>query len=78
MADLTAKAKRLGIRPAAYAKKLIEESLAFQREAEESSFAKIMQPVRQAAGDVDDAEITDLVETARAKHHVNGRRRRCR
>lgn len=76
MSALVSKAKRLGIGPGDYAKRLIEEGLAFQREAEGSSFAEIMQPVRNAAGKVDDAEIMKLVETARAKHHAGGRRKK--
>jgi hypothetical protein len=76
MNALVSKAKRLGIEPGDYAKKLIEEGLAFQREAEESSFAEIMGPVRDASGKVDDAEIMKLVETARTKHHGTGRRKK--
>jgi hypothetical protein len=76
MTDLIAKAKRLGIGPGDYAKKLIEEGLAFQREAEGSSFAEIMRPVRDAAGAVDDVEITTLVESTRAKRHAVGRRKK--
>jgi len=55
---------------------LIEDGLALQREAEASSFAEIMRPVREAAGTVDDAEIAKLVETARAEHHASGRRKK--
>jgi hypothetical protein len=76
MSELVARAKRMGIDPGDYAKRLIEHALAFQREAEESSFAQIMGPVREAAGDVDDAEITKLVESARADHHAGGRRKK--
>jgi hypothetical protein len=76
MQDLVAKAKRLGMEPGDYAKKLIEEGLAFQREAEESSFAEIMGPVRNAAGAVNDAEIVTLVETARRKRTVGRRKKR--
>jgi len=50
--------------------------LAFQREAEESTFAEMMAPVRDAAGDADDAEVMKLVDTARAAHHAGGRRKR--
>jgi hypothetical protein len=76
MVELVAKSKRLGIGPGDYAKKLIEEGLAFQREAEDSSFAEIMRPVRDAAGSVDDAEICGLVEAARRKHHAITRRKK--
>jgi hypothetical protein len=75
MTKLVAKAKQLGIEPGDYAKKLIEDGLAFQREAEGSSFAEIMQPVRDAAGTVDDTEIIKLVETARTKRQPVGRRK---
>jgi|HubBroStandDraft_1064217.scaffolds.fasta_scaffold2267424_1 hypothetical protein len=74
MAQLIAKAKRLGVPPEDYAKRLVEDGLAFQREAEESTFAEIMAPVRQTAGKVDDAEIVKLVEKARStRHGSNGR-----
>jgi hypothetical protein len=76
MSKLVAKAKHLGIDPGDYAKRLIEDGLALQHEAEESSFAQIMAPVRDAAGSVDDTEITKLVETARSHHYSGGRRKK--
>ena len=75
MTELVAKAKRMGLEPGAYAKRLIEEGLAFQRDAEKSSFAEIMTPVRNAGGDLADAEIMKLVELARADHHASRRRK---
>ena len=75
MRELVAKARRLGIEPQEYAKRLVEEALAFQREAEALSFAQIMGPVRDASGNVEDAEIIKLVETARAAHHDRRRKR---
>jgi hypothetical protein len=65
MADLVTKANHLGIAPEDYAKHLIEDGLALERKAEKSSFAKIMRPVRRAAGKVSDEEIVALVEIAR-------------
>ena len=59
----------MGVAPEDYAKQLVEYGLAFQREAEESTFAEIMGPVRLAAGKVEDAEIVKLVEKARSIHH---------
>ena len=76
MSELVAKAKSMGIEPGDFAKQLIEDGLAFQREAEGSSFAEIMGPVRDASGDVSDVEITKLVETARADHHPSLRRKK--
>jgi len=71
MKELVVKAKRLGIEPQEYAKRLVEEALAFQREAETFSFAQIMAPVREASGSVDDTEIIRLVETARSAHRAS-------
>jgi hypothetical protein len=76
MTKLVDKAKRLGVEPADYAKKLIEEGLAFEREAEKSSFAEIMQPVRDATGSIDDAQIIKLVKMAKAEYHAVGRRKK--
>jgi hypothetical protein len=76
MSRLIANARRIGVEPADYAKRLIEDALAFEREAEESSFARIMKPVRDAAGDLDEVEIIRLVETARVEHHAKTSRRR--
>jgi len=76
MLDLLAKARHMGMEPGDYAKRLIEDGLALQRDAEGSSFAKIMKPVREAAGDVDDEQILKRVETARAEHHGASRRKK--
>jgi hypothetical protein len=74
MAQLVAKAKRIGLPPADYAKRLIEDGLALQRQAEKMSFQQIMGPVRHAAGNIDEAEIVKLVEVARSSlRHGNGR-----
>ena len=76
MTALLAKAKRMGMAPGDYAKRLIEDGLAIQREAEESSFTQIMEPVRNMAGTVNDAEIVELVESARAEHRAGSRRKK--
>jgi hypothetical protein len=76
MTELVSKARRMGMAPGEYAKRLIEDGLALQREAEESSFGQIMGPVRDAAGDVDDAQVVRLVEAARAEHHSSARRKK--
>jgi hypothetical protein len=74
MAELIAKAKRMGVAPEDYARSLIEDSLAFQREAEQQSFAKIMKPVRDAAGEVSDEEVVGLVKAVRSETHKTVRR----
>jgi hypothetical protein len=72
MAQLVARAKRIGMPPADYAKRLIEDGLALQRQAEKMSFQQIMRPVRHAAGRTDETEIVTLVEVAR-RSPANGR-----
>jgi hypothetical protein len=76
MAQLVAKAKRMGVPPEDYAKRLVEDGLAFQREAENTSFAQIMKPVRKASGTVDEAEIVKLVEKARSDYHRSAGRKK--
>ncbi len=51
------------------------DSLAIQREAEKSTFARIMKPVREAAVEVADAEVVKLVEMARRQHHAKKHRK---
>lgn len=75
MARLAAEAKDRGLTPQRYAKQLILDGLAIQRDAERMSFARLMGPVRKAAGKVDDAEIVALVDKARGGRHRNGSRR---
>jgi hypothetical protein len=69
MAQLVARAKDLGLPPEDYARQLVEDGLALQREAESMTIAEIMRPVRKAAGAVDETEIVKLVEKARTDHH---------
>ena len=69
MARLVAEAERIGVAPEDYARGLIEEGLAFKRQAESMNLAQIMRPVRQAAGTVTESEIVNLVERARSDHH---------
>jgi hypothetical protein len=76
MNELVATAKRMGVDRGEYAGRLIEDGLALRREAEASTFAQFMTPVRDATGDVSDTEITRLVETARGDHHARGRRKK--
>jgi hypothetical protein len=65
IAKLAAKAKDLGMTPEQYARQLIEDGLAVQRDAETMSFAEIMSPVRKAAGGIEDAGIVELVNEVR-------------
>ena len=59
----------MGMPPEDYAKRLLEDELALQREAEKMTFAEIMAPVRQDAGTVEEAEIVKLVDKARTAHY---------
>jgi hypothetical protein len=73
MAQLLAEARRAGMTPEGFAKRLVETSLSLRRQAERLTFAEIMGPVRKATGRVEEAEIIGLVEKARgARHGKNG------
>ena len=74
MAQLVAKAKEIGVAPEDYARQLVADGLALQRQAERMSFSQIMRPVRAASGVMRDAEIVKLVERARADYHRRDRR----
>ena len=65
MAELTSKAKSLGMTPQRYVRFLIEEDLALDRKARTTTFAELMGPGR----DVDEAELDRLVDEARTRHH---------
>jgi hypothetical protein len=69
MAQLVARAKDLGLPPEDYARQLVEDGLALQREAEGMTIAQIMEPVRKGGSSVDETEIVKLVERARTDYH---------
>jgi hypothetical protein len=78
MAQLVARARNMGVPPEDYARKLVQDGLALQHEAESMSVAQIMAPVRGAAGAVNEREIVRLVAKARSDHHriaARGKRR---
>jgi hypothetical protein len=65
MAELTRKAKSLGMTPQRYVQFLIEEDLALDRKARTTTFAELMGP----GVDVDEKELDRLVDEARTRHH---------
>jgi hypothetical protein len=73
MAELTSKAKSLGMTPQRYIRSLIEEDLELDRKARATTFAELMAPGR----DVDEAELNRLVDEARTRHH-SGKRAQAR
>ena len=73
MTQLLASAKRHGVPPEDYARQLVEDRLALEREAQRLTFAQIMGPVRKAAGNVDESKIVTLVEKARSDYHQKSR-----
>jgi hypothetical protein len=64
--ELTLRARRLGMTPEKYVKRLVEEDLAISAEARGMTFAEIMGTGRK----VDEEELDRLVEKARVRHHV--------
>lgn len=72
MAELTSKAKRLGMTPERYVRALVEEDLALDRQAKSTTFAKLMGSGRE----VDETELDQLVEQARTRHHQRMSRKR--
>lgn len=72
MAELTSKAKSLGLTPERYVQLLIEKDLALDRKARSTTFAELMGSARE----VDEAELDRLVDQARTRHHQNNRGKR--
>jgi hypothetical protein len=72
MAQLTSKARSLGMTPERYIRYLIEEDLALDRKAKTTTFSELMGPGRN----VDEAELDQIVDEARTRHHQVSRRKR--
>jgi hypothetical protein len=72
MAELTSKARSLGMTPHRYVRMLIEQDLALDRKARTTSFAELMGPGRE----VDEKELDRLVDEARTRHHQRTSKRR--
>ncbi len=64
LAELTNKAKSLGMTPQRYVQELIEQDLALDRKARTTTFAELMGPGRE----VDEEELDRLVKEARRRH----------
>lgn len=65
MAELARRARRLGLSPASYPRRLVEEDLALDRKSRTTTLAQIIGVGRQ----VDEDEFDALVEAARTRHH---------
>lgn len=72
MAALAIKAKRLGKTPERYLRDLVREDLALDRKARTTTLAELWSPDTK----VDDAELDELVEAARTRHHRRTVRRK--
>ncbi len=58
--------------PERYIRYLIEEDLALDRKAKTTTFSELMGPGRN----VDEAELDQIVDEARTRHHQVSRRKR--
>jgi glycerol-3-phosphate dehydrogenase len=65
MAELKSKARRMGLTSEEYLRELVQEDLALDRKARNTTFAEIMGPGQE----VDEAELDALVEAARTRHY---------
>ena len=72
MAELASKARRLGLTPQEYVKRLVEEDLAIDRAARTTTVADIVGPGRP----IDEEELDRLVDEARTRHHHRVTKRR--
>jgi hypothetical protein len=72
MAQITRKAKRLGITPEQYLRDLVEQDLALDEKARTTTLAELLGPGRE----VDETELDALVEAARERHYRRIARKR--
>ncbi len=72
MAQLSSKARRLGISPERYVQLLIEEDLELDRRAKTTRFAELMGPGRE----LDERVLDRVVDGARMRHHKNSKGKR--
>ena len=70
-ARLQAKAERLGLTPERYVRHLVEEDLSLDREAQATTFDKLLAPVREQFRNsgMTAQQIEALVDRARKRHH---------
>jgi hypothetical protein len=71
LAQVTARARQLGMTPERYLKHLLEEDLATSQEAKTTTFDALMAPGRA----VDEEEVDRLVEAAKVKYYQRASRR---
>jgi hypothetical protein len=80
IAALAQKAKRLGMTPERYVRQLVEEDLSLEKQAQSTTFAELMQPVRAefTASGMSESELDILVDSARSRHsrRTSGKRRK--
>jgi hypothetical protein len=72
MTELASKAKRLGMTPERYVRKLVKEDLALDRKARTTTLSELIGPGR----DVDEAEVDAVVRAARKRIYGESKRKR--
>lgn len=77
LAALRAHARKLGISAELYAKQLIEDGLTLEQKARTTSFDELFAPVqtRFRRSGMREAELDELVDQARTRHHHQARRK---
>lgn len=78
MAEVSERAKGLGMTPKQYVKHLLETDLAIAREARTTTFAEIMAPVREEfrQSGMTERQLDELVDRARTRRRGQNRRRK--
>jgi hypothetical protein len=69
LAEVAERARQLRMTPEGYLKHLVEEDIAFEREAREKSFTEIL-PGNREMTEAELRELDGLVEEARNRHHA--------
>jgi hypothetical protein len=77
LAALRAQEKALGMSAEGYARQLIEDGIALDRQAGETTFDELFAPVQRRfkKSGMSEAELDKLVDAARTRHHKRASRR---
>jgi hypothetical protein len=75
LSALKRKARRMGLTPAMYIKRLIEDDLVLDRKAKTTSLDELAAPFRKALKGMSEHQLDRVVDAARTKHAVRSTKR---
>src|SRR5688500_2876205 len=75
LSALKRKARRMGLTPAMYIKRLIEDDLVLDRKAKNTTLDELAAPFRKALKGISEHQFDQIVDAARTKHAIRSTKR---